>query len=376
MASTTSSLRVIISGGGTGGHVFPAIAIAKALQQLDPSIDLLFVGALGRLEMDKVPQAGYQIEGLPVSGFQRKFTLANFAFPFRLAASMYKAYAIVRRFRPHVALGVGGYASGPTLKAANWLGVPTVLQEQNAYAGVTNRLLAKRASKICVPYEGFERIFPAEKIVVTGNPVRPDIVHLQGDRTTALQQFGLSPSRQTLLITGGSLGARGINKGITPLLPELVARNIQLIWQCGKLYIDSVRQFVKGYENHIVVLPFIDDMKAAYIAADVIVSRAGAGAIAELCLVGKPMVLMPSPNVAEDHQTANAQAIVQQHAALMVKDDDAPQKLLDAILICLNNVDQRQTMIHNAKRLAKPHAAEDIAREILTLAQKQQRTKV
>lgn len=376
MASTTSSLRVIISGGGTGGHVFPAIAIAKALQQLDPSIDLLFVGALGRLEMDKVPQAGYQIEGLPVSGFQRKFTLANFAFPFRLAASMYKAYAIVRRFRPHVALGVGGYASGPTLKAANWLGVPTVLQEQNAYAGVTNRLLAKRASKICVPYEGFERIFPAEKIVVTGNPVRPDIVHLQGDRTTALQQFGLSPSRQTLLITGGSLGARGINKGITPLLPELVARNIQLIWQCGKLYIDSVRQLVKGYENHIVVLPFIDDMKAAYIAADVIVSRAGAGAIAELCLVGKPMVLMPSPNVAEDHQTANAQAIVQQHAALMVKDDDAPQKLLDAILICLNNVDQRQTMIHNAKRLAKPHAAEDIAREILTLAQKQQRTKV
>lgn len=376
MASITSSLRVIISGGGTGGHVFPAIAIAKALQQLDPSIDLLFVGALGRLEMDKVPQAGYQIEGLPVSGFQRKFTLANFAFPFRLAASMYKAYVIVRRFRPHVALGVGGYASGPTLKAANWLGVPTVLQEQNAYAGVTNRLLAKRASKICVPYEGFERIFPAEKIIVTGNPVRPDIVHLQGDRATALQQFGLSPSRQTLLITGGSLGARGINNGITPLLPDLAARNIQLIWQCGKLYIDSIRQLVKGYENHVVVLPFIDDMKAAYIAADVIVSRAGAGAIAELCLVGKPMVLMPSPNVAEDHQTANAQAIVQQHAALMVKDDDAPQKLLDAILICLNNVDQRQTMIHNAKRLAKPHAAEDIAREILTLAQQQQRTKV
>ncbi|MEK7255337.1 MAG: undecaprenyldiphospho-muramoylpentapeptide beta-N-acetylglucosaminyltransferase [Bacteroidota bacterium] len=362
-------MKIIISGGGTGGHVFPAIAIADAIKKLAPSADILFVGAKGRLEMEKVPAAGYPIEGLWVSGFQRKLTWQNLLFPVKLAASWWKARQIVRRFRPNVVVGVGGYASGPTLNAAGAAGIPTVLQEQNSYPGVTNRLLAKRAAKICVAYEGMERFFPSEKIILTGNPVRSAVFqNLESKRDEGLTYFNLAKNKKTLFVFGGSLGARTINEAMaanTALLAE--NQDIQVLWQVGKLYLETFGQSATAKLPNVQVRPFIDRMDLAYAAADLVIGRAGALTISELCLVGKPAILVPSPNVAEDHQTKNALALVEKDAALMVKDAAAKEEMLWAAMEVLKNEALASRLGENIKRLAKPDAAEAIAKEVLAL---------
>ncbi|OWY24062.1 undecaprenyldiphospho-muramoylpentapeptide beta-N-acetylglucosaminyltransferase [Sphingobacteriales bacterium UPWRP_1] len=359
--------KIIISGGGTGGHVFPAIAIANALKELAPGAEILFVGAKGRIEMEKVPQAGYNIEALWISGLQRRLTTENLLFPVKVISSLWKSYRILRRFKPDVAVGVGGYASWAVLQAASGMGIPTLIQEQNSHPGITNRLLGKKASKICVVYDNLYRYFDPQKIVLTGNPVRADIAHLQGSKEEALRHFGLQEGKKTLFITGGSLGARGINDGLLACLPQLMKdNNVQLLWQAGKFYIDQITKEVNAYGNAIVPLAFIDRMDLAYIAADAILSRAG-GTVSELCLVGKPVVLMPSPNVAEDHQTANALNLTEKDAAIMVRDAEAAQKLLPALQTVLFNEERRQTLANNLKKMAKPDAALQIAREVLAL---------
>lgn len=361
--------KIIISGGGTGGHVFPAIAIANALKVLQPSANILFVGAKGRIEMEKVPQAGYPIEALWISGLQRRLTTDNLLFPIKVLSSLWKSHRILRRFKPDVAVGVGGYASWAVLQVASAMGIPTLIQEQNSHPGISNRLLAKKANKICVVYDNLNQYFDPKKIVLTGNPVRSDIAELKGSKTEALRHFGLQEGKKTLLITGGSLGARGINEGVMYCLEELLKENkVQLLWQAGKFYIDSVTQQVNPYADSVKTLAFIDRMDLAYIAADAILSRAG-GTISELCLVGKPVVLMPSPNVAEDHQTANALNLVTKNAAIMVRDADAKEQLLPALQTVLFNEEQRNTLSNNLRQLAKPDAALHIAREVLNLIQ-------
>ncbi len=363
------SPKIIISGGGTGGHVFPAIAIANALKGLEPLADILFVGAEGRMEMEKVPQAGYPIEALWISGLQRKLSVENLLFPVKVVNSLWRSYRILRHFKPDVAVGVGGYASWAVLQVAAFLGIPTLIQEQNSHPGITNRLLAKSVRKICVVYDNLTQYFDPSKIVLTGNPVRADIANLKGSRTQALQHFGLDENKTTLFITGGSLGARAINEGILACLPELLKDNkVQLLWQAGKFYLDEITEKVKPFGNSIVPLAFIDRMDLAYIAADAILSRAG-GTVSELCLVGKPVVLMPSPNVTDDHQTANAMNLVNKNAAIMVKDSEATTKLLPALQTVLFDQEARNTLINNIKQLAKPDAAEHIAREVLALIQ-------
>lgn len=358
--------RFIISGGGTGGHVFPAIAIANALRKTLPDAEILFVGANGRIEMDKVPQAGYPIEGLWISGLQRRLTTDNLLFPFKVASSLWRSYQIIKQFKPQVAVGVGGYASGPLLQVATMMGIPALIQEQNSYPGITNKILAKRVQKICVAYDNLGQYFPAEKILLTGNPVRQDIVDLNATRNEALNHFKLSPNRKTLFVTGGSMGAKGLNEGIAAHLAQFKQHNIQVLWQTGKVYNEWAIEKVKGYEEWIHPMPFIDRMDLAYIAADGIVSRAG-GTISELCLVGKPAILMPSPNVAEDHQTANAMNLVQKNAALMVRDKQAPEHLFEAISVILFDEKQRQQLSTNIKQLAIPNAADRIAQEIIKL---------
>ncbi len=364
------SKKVIIGGGGTGGHIFPAISIANALRSLDKDIDILFVGALNKIEMEKVPEAGYKIIGLPVAGFQRKFSLKNISFFVKLWKSMRMSRRIISDFKPDVAVGVGGYASGPILKAAARRKLPLVIQEQNSYAGVTNRILAKSATKICVAYDGMERFFPKEKIILTGNPVRQDIIKPGAERETALRHFGLDPVKQTILILGGSLGARTVNRSIAKSL-NTIPEDVQLLWQCGKLYFPEMKAVLDASgKKNIFLKEFIREMDLAFCAADVIISRAGAGTISELAIVAKPVILVPSPNVAEDHQTQNAFSLVNKKAAVLVRDIDAPEKLVSRALSLLNNSEERQILSKNLKKLAIIDSADRIAREIIKLIEK------
>jgi len=363
-------LRIIISGGGTGGHIFPAVSIANALKAKRPDARILFVGALGRMEMQRVPAAGYDIVGLPVCGFDRKHLWRNIAVLWKLAKSQLKARRIIKEFRPQVAVGVGGYASGPTLKVAGMMGIPTLIQEQNSYAGVTNKLLAQKAEKICVAYEGMERFFPAGKIIMTGNPVRQDLLDRQTDRNEAVRSFGLDPEKKTILIIGGSLGARTINQCVLSHLDLIRSSGVQFIWQTGKIYIDDARRRVAeaGELPMLHVTDFISRMDLAYSAADLVISRAGAGSISEFCLLRKPVVLVPSPNVAEDHQTKNALALVDKGAALYVKDSEAQEKMLATAIDAVNDAPRLRTLSENIAKLAFYNSADRIADEVLALA--------
>lgn len=366
-----SELRVIISGGGTGGHIFPAVSIANAIKALRPDAKILFVGALGRMEMQRVPAAGYEIKGLPIQGFDRKNLLKNFKVLFKIWKSQRMAKQIIKEFRPQVAVGVGGYASGPTLNMAAAKGIPCLLQEQNSYAGVTNKLLAKKASKICVAYEGMERFFPADRIMLTGNPVRQQLLDTDITREEALTTFGLDTTKKTVLIVGGSLGARTLNESVLQHLDLIRQSDVQFIWQTGKYYSAEISERMKGQElSNLVVTDFISDMGAAYKAADVVVSRAGAGSISEFCLLGIPVILVPSPNVAEDHQTKNAMALVNKQAAIYVKDADAPQQLIQMALDVVRDADKLQLLHENILKMALPASAEIIAKEVIKLAEK------
>lgn len=366
-------LKVLIAGGGTGGHVYPAIAIADAIKKQAPGADILFVGAEGKLEMEKVPMAGYRIEGLPVVGFQRKLTFKNLLFPFKLAISWMKARQIVKAFGPDVAIGVGGYASGPAVKVASSMGVSAVLQEQNAFPGITNKMLAASAKKICVAYEGMERFFPKEKLVLTGNPVRTAFFEgLSEKKAEAVAYFGLDPKKQTVFIFGGSLGAKTLNDSMMEGTEVLASNDkVQWIWQTGRFYEETALKSRTALLPNVKALAFIDRMDLAYATADVIIGRAGALSIAELCLVGKPAVLVPSPNVAEDHQTKNAMALVEKNAARMVADAAARSELLKDVLAMLGNEKERQQLSVNIAKLAKPNAAEEIASVVLELVKGQ-----
>lgn len=382
-ADEKQKIRLIISGGGTGGHIFPAISIANAIKELRPSAEILFVGAEGRMEMQRVPDAGYKIIGLPVAGFDRKRLWKNFAVLVKLVRSQWKARCIIKEFHPQVVVGVGGYASGPTLKMAGMMGIPTLIQEQNSYAGVTNKLLAKKADKICVAYEGMEKFFPAEKIIMTGNPVRQSLLTHLTSHEEAIGNFGLNPAKKTILILGGSLGARTINQTLTAELESIRANfDIQFIWQTGKIYINQVREAITAAtgepvrQPHIPAIPnlyvtdFIKDMAQAYAAADLVISRAGAGSISEFCLLHKPVILVPSPNVAEDHQTQNALALVNKGAAIFVKDAEANEKLLPTALETVTNAEKLKNLSENIAALALPDSATIIAKEVLKLIKK------
>lgn len=354
--------RILISGGGTGGHIFPALSIANALKcRLDA--DILFVGAENRMEMEKVPAAGYPIKGLPVAGFDRKRLWRNFGVLLKLRRSLGMARRIVRDFKPDIAIGVGGYCSGPTLKAAQKAGVPTLLQEQNSYAGVTNKLLARRAEKICVAYDGMDRFFPADRIIKTGNPVRKALTERARERHEARASFGLNTERPTLLVIGGSLGALTVNESMEAALGRLVDSGMQVIWQTGKNFGDRGLKAAKGLRG-VVVTPFITDMASAYAAADLVVSRAGAGSISELELLGKPCVLVPSPNVAEDHQTKNAMALVERGAAVLVTDAEARERLTDTVVSLMADEGRRAAMATAISALAMPDSDELIADEV------------
>ena len=360
--------RIIISGGGTGGHIYPAIAIAHALKNIDPATEILFVGAEGKMEMQKVPQAGYRIIGLPVRGLQRSLDFKNLLVPFRLLQSLQKARRVIKDFRPQVAVGVGGYASGPLLYMAAAMGIPTLIQEQNSYAGLTNKWLAKRAATICVAYEGMEQFFPASKIIFTGNPVRKDILLAHQKRKEAFEFFQLQPGIPTLLVIGGSLGAGTLNKCLQAAVEMLHQTNCQVIWQTGKHDFEVCQKLVEAASApNVRVFDFISRMDLAYASADVVVSRAGALSISELCLVAKPAILVPSPNVAEDHQTKNAMALVKENAALLVKDGDAQATLVRKALELLGDEERKKMLSGQIRKLARPDAAERIAREILKL---------
>lgn len=361
--------RVIISGGGTGGHVFPAIAIAKGLEAVLPEVDILFVGAKGKLEMEKVPEAGYPIKGLWISGFQRKLSVRNLSFPFKLLSSLWKSRQIIRQFKPDIAIGVGGYASGPLLYVAARKGLPIVLQEQNSFPGITNRLLANKADAICVAYEGLERFFPKETIRITGNPVRQQIAQMDMTHQAGAAAFDLNPGQPIVLSVGGSLGARTINQSLAGQLDQLLANGVQLIWQTGKVYYEELAQWQARYPNQLRIVPFISHMEAAYAAADVIISRAGAIAVSELCLLGKPVVLVPSPNVAEDHQRKNAEALVRQGAAKMVLDKDAAEQLVPTVVALLGHAEEQAELGKAILAHAKPEATTAIVSAIVDLLQ-------
>jgi len=357
--------RILIGGGGTGGHVFPAIAIADALKEKDPDMEFLFVGALGKLEMEKVPEAGYSIEGLPVAGFQRRFTLKNLSFFYKLFVSMNRSRRIIGRFSPHIAIGVGGYASGPILKAASRKGIPILIQEQNSYAGVTNKLLARSARTICVAYEKMERYFPAERMVLTGNPVRQYLLKLQEYPEEAYRTFEIEKGKKVCLVVGGSLGARTLNRSFMEGLDKLDREDLVVLWQCGRFYHGEVDEKVKasGLLN-IRVMPFISRMDLAYGVADIIVSRAGALSISELCIVGKPAILVPSPNVAEDHQTQNAKSLVSKDAALMIPDAEAGEQLVDRMLTLMEDPTEQMELSKHIKKLGIVDASQRIAAEV------------
>lgn len=364
-------LRVIISGGGTGGHIFPAVSIANAIRELRPDAKILFVGALGRMEMQRVPQAGYEIKGLPIRGFFRPlWKPANIGVALDYLKSKRMAKQILREFQPQVAVGVGGYASSAALGAANSLGIPTLLQEQNSYAGLANKNLAAKASKICVAYEGMERFFPADKIMLTGNPVRQQLLDTKVTREEALKTFNLSPDKKTVLLVGGSLGARTINESVLNHLDEIRESGLQFIWQTGKYYSAQIAETLKqkGQPDNLRVLDFISDMAAAYRAADLVISRAGASSISEFCLIGKAVILVPSPNVAEDHQTKNALALVHKDAALYVKDAEAKDQLIPLAIKTVVDDARLKTLSDNVLKLALPDSAKIIAQEVLKLA--------
>lgn len=361
--------RVVISGGGTGGHIFPAIAIADEIKKRNPNAAILFVGAVGKMEMEKVPAAGYKIEGLTIAGLQRKLTFSNFLLPFKILKSMMKARRILKDFKPQVVIGVGGYASGPTLKAATMLKIPTVVQEQNSFPGKTNKLLAKNVNALCTAYEGLEKFFPKEKITLTGNPVRFEMVQIEGKREEALTYYGLDPLKKTLLVIGGSLGARTLNQSVIAHYEELRTSGIQVLWQSGKLYYQDLQDQLNGkIAENIKLVQFIDRMDLAYAVADVIISRAGAISVSELCLVKKPVILVPSPNVSEDHQTKNAMALVNKGAALLIKDVEAKEKLVASALELLSNSSKQTELSNEIAKLGKPAATETIVDVIEKIA--------
>ena len=362
-------LRVIISGGGTGGHIFPAVSIANAVKAMRPDAKILFVGALGRMEMQRVPAAGYEIKGLPICGFDRKNLLKNVKVLYKIWKSQRMAKKIIKDFRPQVAVGVGGYASGPTLNKAAAMGIPCLIQEQNSYAGVTNKLLAKKAEKICVAYEGMERFFPAEKIILTGNPVRQALLDTTITREDAVRSFGLDPEKKTILLVGGSLGARTINESMLRHLDLIKDSGLQFIWQTGKYYSAEIAERLKGQNlPNLKVTDFITDMGSAYRAADLVISRAGASSISEFCLIGKPVILVPSPNVAEDHQTKNALALSTRDAAIYIKDAEAPDCLIQTAIETVNNDAKLKSLSENVLKLALPDSANIIAKEVINLA--------
>ena len=358
--------KIIISGGGTGGHIFPAIAIADCLKKRFPQADILFIGAKNRMEMDRVPKAGYPIEGLWISGFKRELSLDNLSFPFKLISSMINARKILKRFKPNVVVGVGGFASGPTMKTAASMGIPIVIQEQNSYPGITNKIVAKKASKICVAYDNMEKWFPKDKIVLTGNPLRNNIVPMNDRRDEGVSFFGLNPEKKTILLVGGSQGALGINRGISAQLASFKENDCQMIWQTGKHYYDKAVQEVQENElqDRIKCTVFIDRMDLAYAAADVVISRAGAMSISELSLLNKAVVFVPLPTAAEDHQTKNAMSLVDANAAMIVKNSETEKELLPVVFSLLENVDKQNEMKNNIAKFARPNAAEDIVDQI------------
>ncbi|MFT5846438.1 MAG: UDP-N-acetylglucosamine--N-acetylmuramyl-(pentapeptide) pyrophosphoryl-undecaprenol N-acetylglucosamine transferase [Psychroserpens sp.] len=360
--SSKKQHRIILSGGGTGGHIYPAIAIADELKSRFPDAEFLFVGASDRMEMEKVPQAGYEIEGLWISGIQRKLTLRNLAFPFKLISSLLKSRKIINTFHPDVVIGTGGFASGPLLKSATSKGVPSLIQEQNSYPGITNKLLSKHVDKICVAYEGLESFFPNEKIILTGNPIRKDLLDIAHKHIEGKDAFSLIHSKHTLLVLGGSLGARRVNQLIEEKLDYFESQNIQVIWQCGKLYYQEYKHY-NALEN-VQVHAFLSNMDMAYAAADVIVSRAGASSVSELCVVGKPVIFIPSPNVAEDHQTKNAKAIADKHAAILIKESELETQFEIEFDGLLFSSEKRQELSKNIKQLALVNATKDIADEV------------
>jgi UDP-N-acetylglucosamine--N-acetylmuramyl-(pentapeptide) pyrophosphoryl-undecaprenol N-acetylglucosamine transferase len=357
-------LKAVISGGGTGGHIFPAVAIANQIKKQVPQADILFIGAEGKMEMEKVPKAGYKIVGLPIVGLSRSLSPELLLFPIKFLKSLLKARAELRAFKPDIAIGVGGYASGPTLVVASLLGIPTLIQEQNSFAGITNKVLGRFAKKICVAYPGMERFFARERLVLTGNPVRADIIDTRPEKAQAIAFFGLDPTRKTILIIGGSQGARSINLAIAAGLQKL--KDINIIWQTGKAFFETAASAAKAYPN-IKIYDFVYDMPHAYAAADIVVSRSGASSISELCLVQKASVLVPFPAAAEDHQTHNALSLVNLQAALMVKDASAAENLVDTAIALLNNPDQIATMQQNVRALAKPNAAKEIVDHVLAI---------
>jgi UDP-N-acetylglucosamine--N-acetylmuramyl-(pentapeptide) pyrophosphoryl-undecaprenol N-acetylglucosamine transferase len=365
--------RIIISGGGTGGHIFPAIAIANALKALEPDIEILFIGAKGKMEMEKVPSAGYNIQGLWISGFQRRITWKNLSFPLKVISSLVMADRILAKFKPDVVIGVGGYASGPTLRIAVRRKIPALIQEQNSYPGITNKLLGGKVDKICVAYEGMKRFFPAGKIILTGNPVRKDII-TPGNRAEALEHFHLKKEKKVVLIIGGSLGAGTINKSVLHYLYHQDEQdNFQLLWQTGRYHYSLIKSNQKILNREdLQIHPFIDRMDLAYTAADIIVSRAGAIAISELCIIGKPAILIPSPNVTEDHQTKNAEALVRKTAALMLKDQDSVEKLFDLVKSLAADNELQNNLSKNIKTMAMPEAASVIAEETMKLIRKKE----
>ncbi len=360
-------LRVILSGGGTGGHIYPAIAIANEIKIRYPDTEILFVGARDRMEMEKVPQAGYKIEGLWISGIQRRFTLKNLMFPFKLMSSLYKSGKIIKSFNPDVVIGTGGFASGPLLRMANSRNIPTIIQEQNSYPGITNRLLAKNANKICTAYDNLERFFPTERTVKTGNPVRQDLLNSVEKKLEAQTYFRLKKDKKTVLVLGGSLGARRINQLIEKYIEQFKKEEIQIIWQTGKLYYEEYKKHEGGF---VKILDFLNKMDLAYAASDIIISRAGAGSVSELCVVGKPVIFIPSPNVAEDHQAKNALALSEKDAALVVKENELEEKFETVFFGLLNSETQQQKLAENIKKLALPNATAAIVDELEKLIKK------
>ena len=356
--------KFIISGGGTGGHIYPAIAIANELKSRFPKAEFLFVGAQDKMEMQKVPQAGYAIKGLWIAGLQRKLTLQNLLFPVKLISSLWKSRAIINSFKPDVVIGTGGFASGPLLQMANSLNIPTLIQEQNSYPGITNKLLSKKANKICVAYENLDRFFPNDKMILTGNPVRQDLISIDSKRAEAIKYFNLDPAKKTLLILGGSLGARRVNQLIEKELDFFASQNVQIIWQCGKFYLDEYKKFDS---NNVQVLAFIDRMDLVYAAADFVISRAGASSVSELSIVGKPVLFIPSPNVAEDHQTKNAKSIVDKKGALMIKESELDENFSSVFSDLVTNENLQKQLSENIKKLAKVNATNDIVDEIVKL---------
>ncbi len=357
-------LKFILSGGGTGGHIYPAISIANELKSRFPDAEFLFVGAKDKMEMQKVPQAGYKIEGLWIAGLQRKLTLQNMMFPFKLISSLWKSRQIINKFKPDVVIGTGGFASGPLLQVANSRNIPTVVQEQNSFPGITNKLLSKKANKICVAYENLERFFPKDKIVFTGNPVRQDLLEIDNKKSEAIAHFNLNATKKTLLILGGSLGARRINQLIEKELEFIQSNDVQVIWQCGKFYFEEYKKY---NNNNVQVVAFIDRMDLIYAAADFVISRAGASSVSELCLVGKPTIFIPSPNVAEDHQTKNAKAIVDKKGAILLKENELDEKFETTFSNLISDESLQKELSQNIKSLAKPNATKDIVEEILKL---------